>query len=57
MDCTITVTLDLPYEQAVPKVKEAFKAQGFGTLTEFDTRTVADAAGRRIRAALAALSS
>jgi uncharacterized protein (DUF302 family) len=33
-----TITLDLPYDQAVPRVKEAFKAQGFGTLTEIDVR-------------------
>lgn len=33
-----TITLDLAYEEAVPKVKEAFKAQGFGTLTEIDVR-------------------
>lgn len=33
-----TITLDTPYGEAVPKVKEAFKAQGFGTLTEIDVR-------------------
>jgi uncharacterized protein (DUF302 family) len=33
-----TITLDLPHDQAVPRVKEAFKAQGFGTLTEIDVR-------------------
>ena len=33
-----SIELDLPYEQAVPKVKEAFRAQGFGTLTEIDVR-------------------
>lgn len=33
-----TITLDLAYDQAVPRVKEAFKAQGFGTLTEIDVR-------------------
>jgi uncharacterized protein (DUF302 family) len=32
------IELDLPYEQAVPRVKEAFAAQGFGTLTEIDVR-------------------
>ena len=31
-----TITLDLPYEDTVVKVKEAFGAQGFGTLTEID---------------------
>ncbi|WP_116043603.1 DUF302 domain-containing protein [Amycolatopsis palatopharyngis] len=38
MDYARTITLDLPYEQAVPTVKEAFQAQGFGTLTEIDVR-------------------
>ena len=38
MDYGRTIELDLPYEQAVPKVKEAFQAQGFGTLTEIDLR-------------------
>jgi uncharacterized protein (DUF302 family) len=33
-----TVQLDLSYEEAVPKVKEAFAAQGFGVLTEIDVR-------------------
>ncbi|HLL80828.1 MAG TPA: DUF302 domain-containing protein [Ktedonobacteraceae bacterium] len=30
--------LDLPYEQAVPRVKEALKSEGFGVLTEIDVR-------------------
>lgn len=34
-----TVVIDTPVEEAVPRVKEAFKAQGFGTLTEIDVRT------------------
>ena len=33
-----TITLDIAYDEAVPRVKEAFKAQGFGTLTEIDVR-------------------
>ncbi len=33
-----TIELDLPYGEAVPRVKEAFKQQGFGTLTEIDVR-------------------
>jgi uncharacterized protein (DUF302 family) len=33
-----TISIDLGYEQAVEKVKEAFQAQGFGTLTEIDVR-------------------
>ena len=38
MDYARTITLDLPYEQAVPTVKEAFQAQGFGMLTEIDVQ-------------------
>lgn len=38
MDYALTITLDLPYEEAVPKVVEAFKAQGFGVLTEIDVQ-------------------
>jgi uncharacterized protein (DUF302 family) len=33
-----TITLELPYDEAVPRVKEALKAQGFGTLTEIDVQ-------------------
>jgi uncharacterized protein (DUF302 family) len=33
-----TITLDLPFEEAIAKVKEAFHAQGFGTLTEIDVQ-------------------
>jgi uncharacterized protein (DUF302 family) len=33
-----TVLVDEPVEEAVPKVKEALKAQGFGTLTEIDVQ-------------------
>jgi uncharacterized protein (DUF302 family) len=44
-----TITLDLPYHEAVPKVKDAFKAQGFGTLTEIDVRaTLAEKLGADI---------
>jgi len=38
MDYAMTITLGLPYDQAVSRVKEAFKAQGFGTLTEIDVQ-------------------
>lgn len=38
MEYTRTVTLDTGFEQAVGEVKEAFKAQGFGTLTEIDVQ-------------------
>lgn len=42
-----TITLNLPYKQTVPRVKEAFKAQGFGTLTEIDvTTTLKDKLGQ-----------
>jgi len=33
-----TIEVDLSYEETVPKVKEAFKQQGFGALTEIDVR-------------------
>lgn len=33
-----TVLIDEPMVAAVPKVKEALKAQGFGTLTEIDVQ-------------------
>ncbi|TMR42227.1 DUF302 domain-containing protein [Actinomadura geliboluensis] len=39
MDYARTITLDLTYDHAVPKVKEAFADQGFGILTEIDLRT------------------
>lgn len=38
MDYARTITVDMPYQEAVPRVKEAFKAQGFGTLTEIDVQ-------------------
>ncbi len=38
MDYSMTVTLDLPYDQAVPAVKQALQEQGFGVLTEIDAR-------------------
>lgn len=31
-------TLQVPYEEAVSRVKEALKAEGFGVLTEIDVR-------------------
>lgn len=33
-----TITLDLPYDEAVDRVKATFKEHGFGTLTEIDVR-------------------
>ena len=38
MDYSMTITLDLPYDQAVPAVKAALAEQGFGVLTEIDAR-------------------
>lgn len=38
MAYTRTIEVNLPYEQAVPRVKEAFQEQGFGTLTEIDVK-------------------
>nr|WP_225924549.1 DUF302 domain-containing protein [Pseudonocardia abyssalis] len=34
----MTITLDLPYDKAVPAVKQALAEQGFGVLTEIDAR-------------------
>jgi len=31
-------TLQIPYEEAIPRVKESLKAEGFGVLTEIDVR-------------------
>ena len=33
-----TIVIDLAYDEAVSRVKEAFREQGFGTLTEVDLR-------------------
>jgi len=33
-----TITLNLPFPDAVSKVKDAFAVQGFGTLTEIDVQ-------------------
>jgi uncharacterized protein (DUF302 family) len=39
-------TLDVSYEEAIPLVKEALKAEGFGVLTEIDvTRTLKEKLG------------
>jgi uncharacterized protein (DUF302 family) len=38
MDYGQTIEIHLSYDEAVPRVKEAFKEQGFGTLTEIDVR-------------------
>ncbi len=34
----MTVTLDMPYEEAVPYVTTALKEEGFGVLTEIDVK-------------------
>jgi uncharacterized protein (DUF302 family) len=31
-------SLQVPYEEAIPRVKEVLKAEGFGVLTEIDVR-------------------
>jgi len=33
-----TITLDLPFPDAVSKVKDAFAVHGFGTLTEIEVQ-------------------
>ena len=38
MEYALSIELDLPHEEAVIKVKEAFAAQGFGILTEIDVQ-------------------
>jgi len=38
MNYGTTIELDISFEDAVPKVKAAFKEQGFGTLTEIDVK-------------------
>lgn len=38
MKYDLTITLDLPYADAVPAVRAALKDQGFGVLTEIDVR-------------------
>ena len=37
--CGFGTHLNLPYEEAVLRVKDALKAEGFGILTEIDVRT------------------
>ena len=38
MDFTHRIELDTPYDDAIPRVKDALKDQGFGVLTEIDVR-------------------
>lgn len=37
-DIGIRTTLNLPYEQAVQKITDALKAEGFGVLTQIDVK-------------------
>ncbi len=39
-DPGIRATVDLPYEQAIQKVTDALKAEGFGVLTQIDVKAV-----------------
>ncbi|GBD16173.1 hypothetical protein HRbin26_01068 [bacterium HR26] len=42
-------TLDLPFDQAVERVKEALKVEGFGVLTEIDVqRTLREKLGQEM---------
>lgn len=44
-----TVVLALPFDQALARTKEAFAAEGFGTLTEVDVQaTLADKIGKEM---------
>ncbi len=38
MDFTRRIELDAPYDDAIGRVKDALKDQGFGVLTEIDVR-------------------
>ncbi len=38
MDFTRRIELDVPYDDAISRVKDALKDQGFGVLTEIDVR-------------------
>ena len=38
MDYAITIRVPVPFAEAVPRVRDALKAQGFGVLTEIDVQ-------------------
>jgi uncharacterized protein (DUF302 family) len=40
MDYGITVRTSAPFADAVARVREALRAQGFGVLTEIDVRAI-----------------
>ena len=49
MDYGITIRTAIPYAEAVPRVREALKAQGFGVLTEIDVQaTLRDKLGQNM---------
>ncbi|MCO8129294.1 DUF302 domain-containing protein [Acidimicrobiia bacterium EGI L10123] len=44
-----TVVLEVPFDEALARTKEAFAAEGFGTLTEIDVQaTLADKIGKEM---------
>ena len=44
-----TVVLEMPFDEALARTKEAFAAEGFGTLTEIDVQaTLADKIGKEM---------
>ena len=44
-----TVVLDMPFDQALDRTKEALAAEGFGTLTEIDVQaTLAEKIGKEM---------
>ena len=44
-----TVVLEVPFDEALARTKEAFAAEGFGTLTEIDVQaTLADKIGKQM---------
>ena len=46
-----TVVLDVPFDEALARTKEAFAAEGFGTLTEIDVQaTLAGKIGKEMDA-------
>jgi uncharacterized protein (DUF302 family) len=46
-----TVVLSLPFDEVLARTKEAFAAEGFGTLTEIDVQaTLADKIGKEMDA-------